>query len=196
MNAPIAPPRLMTTEDLLALPDDGAERWLIRGQLRERRPEGPEMTYRNRTHSAVEANVVFVLKRWLHQQPRPRGRVYSGEAGCRLHRDPDTTVGVDVVYFTAEQVAQQPVDTTLLEGAPVLVVEILSPSGTEEQINEKVAAYLGVGVPLVWLIDPYFRTVTVYRPDAEPSLFNVTQELSAEPHLPGFQVRVAELFDD
>jgi hypothetical protein len=25
---------LMTTEELLALPDDGKERWLIRGQLR------------------------------------------------------------------------------------------------------------------------------------------------------------------
>lgn len=33
------------------------------------------------------------------------------------------------------------------------------------------------------------RTVLVLRPDNEPELFNVTQELTAEPHLP-----VARLF--
>ena len=30
---------LMTTEELLAMPDDGVERWLIRGELREKRPQ-------------------------------------------------------------------------------------------------------------------------------------------------------------
>jgi len=31
---------------------------------------------------------------------------------------------------------------------------------------------------------------TVFRSDAEPELFNVRQDLSAEPHLPGFHVAV------
>ncbi len=39
MSVAAAPP-LMTTEELLALPDDGVERWLIRGRLREKRPCG------------------------------------------------------------------------------------------------------------------------------------------------------------
>jgi Uma2 family endonuclease len=50
-------------------------------------------------------------------------------------------------------------------------------------------------VALVWIIDPVLRTVTVCRPDAEPALFNVNQELTAEPHLPGFRVAVAEIFE-
>jgi hypothetical protein len=37
--------------------------------------------------------------------------------------------------------------------------------------------------------------VTVYRPGTEPELFNVRQELSGEPHLPGFRVPVARLFE-
>jgi hypothetical protein len=36
--------------------------------------------------------------------------------------------------------------------------------------------------------------VTVHRPGAEPELFNVRQEISAEPHLPGFRVPVARIF--
>ena len=54
---------LMTTEELLALPDDGVERWLIRGELREKHPppEGPPMTVRNRFHSRVMMLVRHLL---------------------------------------------------------------------------------------------------------------------------------------
>jgi Uma2 family endonuclease len=46
----------------------------------------------------------------------------------------------------------------------------------------------------VWVIDPHCRTVLIYRPGAEPEMANVRQELSDEPHLPGFRVPVAKLF--
>ena len=59
---------------------------------------------------------------------------------------------------------------------------------------EKIRAYLDAGVALVWLVDPDFRTVIVYRPDAAPQMFNVQQELSGEPHLPGFRTAVARIF--
>src|SRR5438067_992819 len=66
--------RLMTTEELLALPDDGVERWLIRGQLREK-----PRTVRNRWHSRTLICVAYVLENWLRQQPEPRGSVLGGE---------------------------------------------------------------------------------------------------------------------
>lgn len=112
----------------------------------------------------------------------------------RLTRNPDTTVGVDAVYVSAEVAARQPQDTTLIDGVPILAVEILSPNDTLEEINEKIDGYLAAGVPLVWIIDPRRRTVMIYRPDQEPELVNVRQDLSGEPHLPGFRVAVAELF--
>jgi Uma2 family endonuclease len=43
-------------------------------------------------------------------------------------------------------------------------------------------------------MDPHDRTVTIYRPDARPQLFNEDQELNGDPHLPGFRVPVARLF--
>src|SRR4051794_964600 len=188
----VAAPPLMTTEEMLALPDNGMRRWLIEGRLRERpiedRQPGGAMTYRNRWHSRIMARVTKFLDNWLDQQPEPRGSVLCGEAGVRLRRDPDTTVGVDVVYISAELAAQEPEDTTLIAGVPVLVVEILSPSSVEEETNEKIDAYREAGVPLIWVIDPHDRTIVIYRHGRRPTLVNDEEELSGEPELPGFRV--------
>jgi Uma2 family endonuclease len=180
---------LMTTEQLLAMPDDGVERWLIRGQLREK-----PMTYRNRWHSRALIRVGHCLEAWREQQPEPRGSVLGGEAGVRLTRNPDTTVGIDVIYISAEVAARNPENTTIIDGVPVLAVEILSPNNTVEEIDEKIEQYLEAGVALVWIVDTRDRTVTIYRPGQEPDFVNARQELSGEPELPGFRVRVADLF--
>ncbi len=186
---PSAVAAVMTTDELLALPDNGTDRWLIRGQLREK-----PMTVRNRWHSRIMARIAQLLGDWLDRQPEPRGEVLGGEAGVRLRRNPDTIVGVDVVYIGPELAAQEPADTRLIDGVPILAVEILSPSDTEDEINEKVAAYRNAGVALIWVVDPHDRTVLVYRPNTEPEFFNVHQDLAGDPHLPGFHVPVAQIF--
>jgi Uma2 family endonuclease len=155
--------RTMTTEEMLALPDNGTERWLIDGQLRER-----PMTVRNRWHSRIMARVTYLLEAWRERQPEPRGSVLCGEAGCRLRRDPDVTVGIDVVY--------------------------VPPDVATRESDDKIDVYRRAGVPLVWVIDPHDRTVLVYREGAEPELVNVRQELSGEPQLSGFRVPVGQLF--
>src|SRR4051812_403849 len=96
----------LTTEDLLALPENGTERWLIAGELRER-----PMTTRNRFHSFTMTRVARFLDTWLDSQPEPRGKVLTGDAGLRLRRNPDTTFGVDVMYVSADVLAQQPSDS-------------------------------------------------------------------------------------
>jgi Uma2 family endonuclease len=180
----------ITTEELLALPeDDGIERVLIRGELREE-----PMTKRNRWHSTAEARLARVLGVWLLGQPAPRGEIMSGEAAIRIRRNPDSTIGIDVIYVSAATLAATPPGVSFVEGPPVLAAEILSPSDTLEKIWNRIQEFLDVGVPLTWIVDPVMRTVTVYRPDAKPLLFNDSQELSGEPHLPGFRVAVADLF--
>ncbi len=128
-----------------------------------------------------------MLRLWLKEQPKPRGRVQGGDARIRLFRDPDTFVGADIAYINADQAARNPMKAPFIDEPPVLVVEITSPSDTAEGTAEKIRLYLEAGVPLVWEVNPFFRTVTVYRPDAPPALFNDTQHLTAEPHLPGFR---------
>jgi len=181
---------LVTVEQLLAMPEDGIDRDLIRGQLKER-----PMTRRSRRHAQTEANVTFLLKNWLQQQRQELGKVFSGEVGCILRRNPDTTVGIDVAYITAEHAARQTDVTRLIEGPPLLAVEILSPSDTHEDVAAKVDEYLACGVALVWIVDTHFQTVTVHRSATAPELCNVTQTLAADPELPGFSVAVKDLFE-
>ena len=184
-----ARPELMTTEQLLALPDDGKERWLIGGELREK-----EMTRRDRGHSRVAIKIGYLLHRWMDSRPGPRGEVLGGEAGVRLRKNPDTTVGVDVAYISPQAADADPHETRFFDGVPVLVVEVLSPSDSHEEVTEKTASYLDAGVSVVWVVDPRFRTITVYRADRDPELFNVRQTISGEPFLPGFAVPVADVF--
>ncbi len=152
------------------------------------------MTIRNRVHSRIMVRSSYFLESWRTGQPEPRGLVLCGEAGCRLSRNPDTTVGIDVVYIAANLAIQEAEDTTLIEGIPTLVIEILSPSDVIEDIKEKIDFYQKFRVPLIWVIDPHDRTITTYRLDAEPELVNIRQELSGEPFLPGFRVAAAEIF--
>lgn len=180
---------LMTTDELLALPEDGTERDLIRGRLREQK-----MTRRNPFHCTTLSKLDKLLGIWLDSRPMPRGAVLGGEAGFRIRKNPDTTVGIDVAYISAEMAAAIAPNSALVDGPPILAVEILSPSDKQEDIQDKVAEYLKAGVNLVWVVDPVFQTVTVYRPDAPPAMFNNTQELSGGEHLPGFRAAVADFF--
>ena len=183
-------PRLMTHAEFIALPDDGMERNLIRGVVHEK-----PMTRRNRFHSKTEATIAYYLKSWVMKSSEPRGDVLSGEAGVYLSRDPDSTVGIDVAYVSAETAAAQTDDTTMLDGVPILVVEILSPNDTVKETNDKINEYIAAGVKQVWIVDPHFHFVRVHRPGHEPEFYTVDDELTAEPDLPGFRVMVARLFE-
>ena len=103
-------PRMLTLEEFAAMPDDGVERELIRGEVRER-----AMTRRNRNHSKVEHRINKILGIWLDTQPEPGGEIVSGEAGFDLSRNPDSGVGIDVAYVSAEVAARNP-DSAYYEG--------------------------------------------------------------------------------
>lgn len=191
------PTKIWTAEDLLAMPDDGVERWIINGELREQPSEFPEakMTVRNRRHSRLTISIGFVLEAWVRTQPLPRGAVYGGELGVRFPGR-KSTLGIDVAYAAAHVVTEQDdEDTTLLEGVPTLVVEILSPNDSMRRIHEKVREYRKAGVPLVWVVDPDDRSVKVYRDNQPVESFNITQRIPEHPVMPGFTPTVAELFE-
>ncbi len=182
--------RTLTMRDLLALPDDSKKRWIIDGELREE-----DMTRRNRFHSIAMANIAGELYTWRNTRPEPRGNVVCGEAAVQLGDDPSTGFGVDVAYVPPEVMILQTDEHTILQGLPNLIVEILSPSTLIEDLDEKVDLYLKAGVPLVWIVDPHDRTVTVYRPGQLPSFANANQDLSGGDVLPEFSVRVSRFFE-
>ena len=181
--------RRMTVEEFLALPDDGVRRWLIDGEVREY-----GMTVRNRDHSRVMMRVGQLLANWLDAQPIPRGEIVGGEAGFILPGDAGQVVGLDVAYIDADLAARKPADTTLFEGVPILAVEVLSPSDTQEYIGDRAASLLKAGVKVVWIVNPDDETVRVRRKGRPGKTFDNDEELSGEPELPGFRVPVSSLF--
>ena len=188
---PAAAPRLLTTDDLLALPDDDVHRELIRGELRE----SPTIL-KDYPHGRALSRFGALLINWLREQPTPRGDVFGGDARVRLHRNPDSTVGIDVAYIGPELAARTADNAEYVDGPPTLAIEILSPWNVVGEVAEKVHLYLESGVAIVWVVDTDFQTITIYRPDALPTLVNADQEITAEPHLPGFRVAVAQFFEN
>lgn len=162
---------------------------LIEGELRAR-----PMTTRGPRHSQALVRAGQVLTNWLDQQNDLTGTVAGGEVRCRLTLDPETIVGIDVALWLGDEFVQPPVDPPLYDAPPVVAVEVLSPSDTHEGVTEKVQLFLKYGVRQVWIADPDLQTVTIHRPDREPEFFTVSQTLTAEPELPGFQVAVKKLF--
>jgi Uma2 family endonuclease len=81
-----------------------------------------------------------------------------------------------------------------MEVIPDLVVEILSKSDTIEEISDKIDDWLHAGVQLLWIVDPFRRTVTIYQPGRDPRLLGEHGTLEGDPVVPGFRCSVAEMF--
>jgi Uma2 family endonuclease len=78
--------------------------------------------------------------------------------------------------------------------APDFAVEIRSPSDTLKSLQEKMDEYLASGTRLGWLIDRKNRRVYVYRPGTAVTVLEDPPEVSGDPELPGFVLRMARIF--
>jgi Uma2 family endonuclease len=74
-------------------------------------------------------------------------------------------------------------------------VEVLSPSDTQVDVEEKIEQWLEAGTALVWVINPRGRTVTVHRAGRDPRVLRENDLLGGEDICPGFSVKVSELFE-
>ena len=116
-----------------------------------------------------------------------------GDVGVILRRNPDTVRGADVAVF--DDFASL-TDKSLHydDVAPLLAVELLSPTERPMRIGRKIADYLAAGTKIVWLIDPEARTAIVYRPDRIPQVIEADGILDGEDVLPGFRRKLAYFF--
>ncbi len=179
------PQRLISAAEYARLPDDESS-WdeLVRGRIvREPLPPwwGP--------HGPVMAQVVYLLRKHIVEQGLDL--TCGVHAGFLLEEEPDTVRGPDVwVTRPGRPMGRSPFS----EGAPELAVEVLSPSNRPREMAEKVAQYLAAGALLVWVLNPGKRTAVVYRPGAAPRKLGADDEIAGGEVVPGFRVRVAELF--
>jgi Uma2 family endonuclease len=68
------------------------------------------------------------------------------------------------------------------------------PSDPCEEVNDKIDDWLGAGVQMLWVVDPFRRTVTIYQPEHDPVLLSERATLQGDPVIPGFRCPEAEIF--
>jgi Uma2 family endonuclease len=82
---------------------------------------------------------------------------------------------------------------------PDFVIELASSSDRRpyrfRMLQAKMEEYLENGARLGWLIDPYRKTVHVYRSGAPVEKIENAETISGEAVLPGFQLDLGELWD-
>ncbi len=177
--------KLLTAEEFEALPDDGKRYELIDGELREM---APTVNW----HGEVETNLTTLLH--THSRAHGLGRVSCGEVLFIVRRNPDRVRAADIAFIRQERVPPLEARQHIMEVIPDLVVEILSKSETIEEVNDRIDDWLGAGVQMLWIVDPYRRMVTIFRPGHDPTLVGEHGILQGDPVIPGFRCPVAELF--
>lgn len=100
----------------------------------------------------------------------------------------------DVVYVKLNRLPNGVIPEGDIFIPPDLVVEVLSPGNSGEEMDDKLAEYLGAGIPLVWIVNPARRTVRAFRQDGTHRLFGATDVIENEPVLPGFRLVVGDVF--
>jgi Uma2 family endonuclease len=176
--------RPITAEELWRMPGD-RRRELVKGEVREMAPSGFD-------HGAIINNFQRLLANHVFDQKL--GVVVGAETGFRLSRNPDTVRGVDVGFVRADRVARAGRPSSYWDGAPDLAIEVLSPNDTVEDVEEKVDDYLRAGCPMVLMINPRRRTLTVHRPGQQPLVLRETDTFDAGEVVPGFRCPVAAIF--
>lgn len=182
------PHKKLTAAEFLLWPDDGKRHELIDGvHYVTPSPKFSHQEIVGRLHLAI-GNFLATRRRL--------GRIILARFDVVLS-DYDV-VEPDLLFLAGDQ--QSILTEANVQGAPALVVEVLSPSTRRRDEGIKRRLFDQKGVREYWLVDPKNCRVSVCR-RAEDGSFPVVSTLSAaaDEHLhtnllPGFELSISELF--
>ncbi len=172
-----------THEDYLRLPE-GAPYQLIDGEL----VMAPSPT-------VYHQRLIFRLARKLHDfvEERDLGEVFVSPIDVYLSEA--DTPQPDVVFVARDRLGI--VGEQEIEGAPDLVVEVLSPSTAYYDLRKKKRLYQRSGVKEYWIVDPIEESIEVYENAGER--FDLIDRAEGETRaasrlLEGFAVDLSAVF--
>ena len=128
-------------------------------------------------------------------RPRKLGVVAGADAIMRL-RDGRNRLP-DVSFTSWENVPTKDAHLkSVADFAPDLAIEVISDGNTQSEIARKREDYFAAGTRLVWIVEPDDRTVAVYTDPNSFSLLRESDTLTGGDVLPGFELPLAEFFND
>ena len=177
--------RKLTVQDYFALDAPDSERYeLINGVL-------IMVASPNRAHQRSS----IMLGSWMniYVYERDLGWVFNAPFDVLLS-DTDV-VQPDILFVSKER--EEIITPANVQGAPDLVVEILSPSSARRDRREKLALYAKHGVKEYWIIDPINRIIWLMllrRGELEIAGEYGEGDTVSSTALAGFSVKVDDLF--
>lgn len=173
-----------TIDDVLRLADAGCRFELVGGELVEMSPTGFG-------HGAVERRIGRRLGDFVDDNHL--GEVVVGEVLFQLDASGRLARAADVAFVRRDRLPRPEAWTGVFVGAPDLVVEIVSPGNSANQIQQRIDEWLEHGTRIVLAVYPEQRSLVdwcgtgaVIRHEAD--------ELNLDPVLPGFRCKVGDLF--
>jgi len=121
------------------------------------------------------------------------GEIAAAKTGFIIARNPDTVRAPNVAFVRKARSESAP-ERGFFDGPPDLAVEVISPDDTWSQVVAKAKQWLAAGAVSVWLADPQTKTIHVYRTAAPVMIYQCGDTLINEPTLPGFTLKLANIF--
>lgn len=179
-------PKVWTEAELQALPEDGYVHEVVNGEL----VMSPKNNWK---HGDICVRLVIALGTFVGQ--RRLGAVFDSSTGFwmanRNCRAPD------VAFVQKERLlGLNRSAPTFFPGAPDLAVEVLSPSTTRRELDDRLKDYFASGTRLAWVIDPEAERVEICHSPTQRRLLGPGGILDGEDVLPGFQYPVSDLFKE
>jgi len=120
-------------------------------------------------HQGVIGRILFLLQTFVTE--RNLGIVLGAPVDVIIRQDPLRARQPDILFLSATRsginnIAQLRT-MQVLKTPPDLVVEVLSPGNTRDEMLDKLEDYRKVGVSECWLVSPEAETVEVVRISAE-----------------------------
>jgi Uma2 family endonuclease len=144
--------KLMTFAEFEQLPDEVCRRHELRhGELVEVPP--PKFK-----HSIIQRRIAQLMTAVC-----PPGAFVTTECGFRALPDGEYRTA-DVVYISPERYAAAK-GLDYFQGAPDMVIEVVSPSNTKAEMRERAALCLANGCLKFWVLDEKRRLVSVSTPN-------------------------------
>ncbi len=138
------------------------------------------------------AALITMLTLWAWQDGS--GETFDSSTGFNLPNG--ATRSPDAAWVSKQRLADlSPLDRgRFLPLCPDFVAELRSPSDDLGELQDKMQEYIENGAQLAWLIDPSYKRVYVYRPDAAVEVLAEPRAVSGSPVLSGFVLDPARLW--
>lgn len=187
--APTArPDRRLTYDDFLLFPDDGLRHEIIDG-------EHYVTPSPNVRHQDLVGRLHLALGNFLAAHPS-MGRLFMAPLDVVFSFY--DVVEPDLLFVAHDQL--EIMTEKNVQGAPALVVEVLSKSTKARDERIKLQLFDRSGVREYWLVDPDRNHVTAFRRQHGGTLQSMAtlnssdHEVLTTPLLPGFSLSIADLF--